>query len=900
MGRALVRLASAAYRESDYTLVKQLANRALRLPLSAADRYMPYNILGLAAYYEGRLSEAVPLFDSAIAAARASGDKLNEAKAAMNHGLADADLGDFQLARERFQLAREVARKAGDTRLEGKCIANQAMLEIKAGDPLTAIALLDTARAVYRRSAYAPGEVNALGQLGAAYSAIGEPQRALAALDTAVAQARKHDLPQEEASNLQLLAEQYRDAGDLTRALDYLSRAQQLNESLGLDDDRGTALRDAAEIYLALGQTAVARKHATEAFVLHRASESALEQLVDLLVLATIAERQRQPARVDSLLRAAHEVAQRLGTHDATARVSLASAEIADRSGTPSQVLAALATWGTNGPAALPTEARALALRARAFRRLGELDSAAVIGELAVRAVERVRGRYAFATLRTAYAWQHADIYADLVGVLLRQRRVGDAFAVADAARGRALLEHLTEARGAATRWVGAARDFVASETQLRSIDQLVEQLGSRVTGPPDRGTSLGEASDLASRLTSARTDYEASLERAAADRRGATMLGATRVHADSVRSSLNTGEVLLEYFVSSDRILAFAVTTDTIWPIQLPIDGDQLTSRVRLVREMLGNRATAPGAADAVLASLYTSLIAPVRRAGALVRAERLIVVPHGMLAYLPFAALRNPSTGKYLVDEVAISYEPSAASFAAERSTVARDVPPNGVSTALAPFPTQLPASAAEAQRAARSSGGGVVLEASQASEHAFRHALETSALVHVASHAELNVQNPLFSHISLAGTSGATRDDDGRLEVHELLGMKVRSQLVFLSGCETGVGAAWSTSFRRGEDFATLAQAFLYAGAGSVVATFWRIEDGAAAEFAGRFYDALRDSPAADALAEAQRSMIRDPRFASPFSWAAYAVTGDGARGRVVAADLSGGKQAGRLNR
>jgi hypothetical protein len=94
-------------------------------------------------------------------------------------------------------------------------------------------------------------------------------------------------------------------------------------------------------------------------------------------------------------------------------------------------------------------------------------------------------------------------------------------------------------------------------------------------------------------------------------------------------------------------------------------------------------------------------------------------------------------------------------------------------------------------------------------------------------VASHAELDPSNPLFSAIAFAPHSTAL-DDDGRFELHELLGMAVSSPLVFLSGCETGLGPAGSTSFARGEDYATLAQAVLYAGARNVVATLWRVED------------------------------------------------------------------------
>ena len=131
---------------------------------------------------------------------------------------------------------------------------------------------------------------------------------------------------------------------------------------------------------------------------------------------------------------------------------------------------------------------------------------------------------------------------------------------------------------------------------------------------------------------------------------------------------------------------------------------------------------------------------------------------------------------------------------------------------------------------------------------------------------------------------GRSGGS-SDDGRFEVHELLTILVRSQLVFLSGCETGAGAAWSTSFRRAQDYATLSQAFLYSGTRDVVATLWRIDDRGAAVFAGRFYGELAVRPAAEALAMAQRAMIRDPLYSSPRYWAAYTISGSGGSGRVA---------------
>jgi CHAT domain-containing protein len=118
-----------------------------------------------------------------------------------------------------------------------------------------------------------------------------------------------------------------------------------------------------------------------------------------------------------------------------------------------------------------------------------------------------------------------------------------------------------------------------------------------------------------------------------------------------------------------------------------------------------------------------------------------------------------------------------------------------------------------------------------------------------------------------------------NDGRLEAHELLGMRISAPLVFLSGCETGIGGAWSTRFDTGEDYAALAQTLLYAGARNVVATLWRIDDDGAAEFARYFYEALRGAGYPEAIAEAQRLLIRNPKYRSPYYWAAYQVSGGG---------------------
>ena len=233
--------------------------------------------------------------------------------------------------------------------------------------------------------------------------------------------------------------------------------------------------------------------------------------------------------------------------------------------------------------------------------------------------------------------------------------------------------------------------------------------------------------------------------------------------------------------------------------------------------------------------------------------------------------------------MEDYALLQLPSAAALAVLRSTVSRELEgsrPGGPPAAFAPFPRALPGSAREARAFRRVVSGAVTREGASATEAHLREALASGEVVHVATHGVMNVRNPMFSRIELARGDGRP-EDDGRFEVHELLGLRIHAPLVFLSGCETGVGAAWSTQFARGEDYATLAQAFLYAGAESVMATLWRIGDEGAAAFADRFYARLLTEAPAEALAAAQRDLLRSSTYAAPYYWAGYQVSGGGER-------------------
>jgi CHAT domain-containing protein len=310
------------------------------------------------------------------------------------------------------------------------------------------------------------------------------------------------------------------------------------------------------------------------------------------------------------------------------------------------------------------------------------------------------------------------------------------------------------------------------------------------------------------------------------------------------------------------------------VYHVELPVTADALTARIRLARDVAG-RAEPPAGAR-VLETLHEELIAPLHATGRLDGVRRLVLVPQGALAYLPFAALRDPARDRYLIQDYVLTILPSAAALPAVRSRRSAMSGQAG-GTGFAPEPSRLPASRGEVEAFLSAVPGAAAVIGNAATEGRVRDALGKSPIVHIASHATMNASSPLYSRVELAPASDGDGSDDGRLEVHELLQLSIRSRLVYLSGCETGLGQTWATSYRAGEDYATLGQSLLYAGAGSVVATLWRIEDQAAAALARRFYHHLGSVAAPEALARAQRDLLAEPRFAQPYHWAGHLVVG-----------------------
>jgi CHAT domain-containing protein len=118
-------------------------------------------------------------------------------------------------------------------------------------------------------------------------------------------------------------------------------------------------------------------------------------------------------------------------------------------------------------------------------------------------------------------------------------------------------------------------------------------------------------------------------------------------------------------------------------------------------------------------------------------------------------------------------------------------------------------------------------------------------------------------------------ADNSDDGRLEVHEIMELRLKAKLVTLSACDTAVGSGYFSDIPPGDDLVGLTRAFLSTGTPSVLASLWEVNDRSAVTFMDNFYRQLRLSDKATALAMAQRQMRVRGMYRHPYYWAAAAV-------------------------
>jgi CHAT domain-containing protein len=547
------------------------------------------------------------------------------------------------------------------------------------------------------------------------------------------------------------------------------------------------------------------------------------------------------------------------------AELHLLAADIAlaqhDGAGCAAQLAAAAQALGLADLMAAPElpaahlQLRLLHLTGRRLRSQGDAAAARTHFAQAVDLLEAQRATFALEELRSAFLADKMAVYTDLVLSLLDapppgENAVAAAFAVVERARSRALLERLLAATAA-----GDAGSAVAEDVQAAARRQQLHWLYNRWLG---ESGSRGGSADL---VTAIRT-HEAALERIER-RAGNAPVASAPVDLAALQRVLAADQEAIVYFTAGDEVLAFVVGPQQATVVRSLCRYADLTAALaelhfQVGRAEVGDEPTPTRAARLLhgarqaLHTVYQLVCAPLMSS---LTAARLLVIPHGDLHGVPFAALWDGE--RYLLERCEIAYAASAS--LAVHHAAAHDAP-RAALAALAIDDASIPQALAEVQAAAAHFPAARLYLGTEASLAGLHQAAAASDVLHVATHGLFRSDNPFFSALKLA---------DGWIDVRAIYRLPLRARLVVLSACESG-----AVRVQGGGEAVGLVRGFLGAGAHALVVSLWNVHDASAAALMDRFYAALTAAGCSGAPAALRSAQLAAAQTgAHPYFWAPY---------------------------
>ncbi len=372
----------------------------------------------------------------------------------------------------------------------------------------------------------------------------------------------------------------------------------------------------------------------------------------------------------------------------------------------------------------------------------------------------------------------------------------------------------------------------------------------------------------------------------------------------EQVQNALQPREAILEYVIPYDaffpdqHLSIFWITHDGFVPVHLKLDDiiprnaentgsisvdgkapltfSPLSSVVATLREEIRTDNDQPARDD--LSHLYKVLIQPlVMRGLKLEDYDRLIIVPHGPLHYLPFAALLDDE-GKFLVERTAVTIVPSASVWLLlqERSSPAiRNFVAFGNPLLTRSNLPSLEAAESEVNHISDEldipgADAKHVYIREQATEERFLRDSPGASLLHLATHGEFPDENALDRHAVLLA---AGKSDDGVLSASAIRKLNLApNRLVVLSVCDGGLYRIGPADEPYG-----LIPAFLQAGSRNAIGTLWKVEDIYGRLLMTEFYKSLLQVGPAEALRRASKEFIGQRQTIS--RWSGFVSVGSG---------------------
>lgn len=872
------------------------------------------NQLGLIYQSIGDKAKSETALNAALNSEHANNNEWGECATLNNLGDLQRFFGDYRKAEPLYQQALRVVRRIGDRYREASILHNLGLAEHGLGHETDALTDLESALQIRRELHDQDDEAKVLSAIGLIRLDTGEPEKGLDLLVQSFNLLHGTEDVDGEATVLDNIGTAYRALGDYIDAENYLKQADELDKKSSLDSSRTNVLNNLATVELTqalqtgsspdykIAHLELANGYYAQALPLAQKTANKTGQANILNSQAAIASEQGNQQHALALLHQAMALATETGSPDLQALVEHTTATVYNKLNNSRAAIEhcqrALSLWRKIG--AIEGEEQTLFVVAKAERKLGSLEQSLQHIRTAVELAGTVRGRVGSDMNRATLSATTAAYYEFEIDLLMQLAKLHpnsgfetQAFEAAENGRSRSLLDLLAEVHADIRQGIDPA--LLAEEQRIERSLAAAEALRRKVAQPPGEGELVNQIAQLTSEYDSIEAQIRAKSPAYAAITHPQPL-----TLKEIQREVLDSDTVLLEFSLGEERSYLWAVTADSLIAHELPARG-KIEDQAGTLNEHILARDPIEGEST----SLSNLLLAPAVKE----LKSRIVIVSDGELQRsVPFAVLPEPGVPnpQPLIVRHEIVTEASASTLAfVRRNRRDRTSPPkllavvadpvfgsdderlknlnlqstdSSASDVSHPLP-RLTETATEAKSILEL--GKPTQELAMIGFDANKDAILKARLadyriVHFATHAFPNSEHPSLSVLALSTYDRQGHSIDGFLTLNDIYNLHLPVDLVVLSACESGQGR-----LVRGEGIVGLTRGFMYAGAGSLVVSLWKVRDESTAEFMRRFYKSYlgdRSSGPAAALRKAQLSFLQDRQWNNAYFWAAFTLQGD----------------------
>lgn len=556
----------------------------------------------------------------------------------------------------------------------------------------------------------------------------------------------------------------------------------------------------------------------------------------------------------------------------------------------PLRILALIIREKVLGPEH-PSTAAALSGLAHLVHATGQPDAAVNLFKTAVNAYQAQRERVSRIdgdALRS-YTDSIAYTYQSLAALLVEQGRLAEAQQVLDMLKEDEVFEFIRRNGNAdprrtriaytptEARWAARYREVADRLASLGVEERQLQQKAKQGLSPTEktRLNTLKADLEVAEKAFMAFLgDMQQKLSAqgpSKVDEVAATSVDAQR-ELQKLISDLGSNAVLLQYYVTNDKVGMLLTTPNVVIPFSSEIDAKKLNRDIFDFRRALRDPKT-----DILPASqaLYKLLMSPVADALDQAGAKTVMLSLDGNLRHLPFGALHDGK--QFLAQRWTLPvYTAVTRDKLRQGSSTRWRAAGLGVTRAIGEFKA-LPAVKVEMDGLLRASGGGasqsvVYLDDQFTATKLKEVGQRDFQLMHISSHFSISPGTEVNSFLLLGDgqrlTLGDIRTQNYRFDNVDLL---------TLSACDTGLGGGRDANGREIEGLGVIAQ---QQGAKGVLATLWPVADGSTAKLMADMYQRRqsRGLSKIEALRQAQLALMSEPRYSHPFYWAPFILLGN----------------------